>query len=169
MRKPGRKITISVVLSPKLVEKMDSVLQREEYSGQSDLASIAITEHLLREEIKPYEEMCMKVCQGALENKEMIKLLDNLPRDRATQIEALKKKGMACIELREYEEAKDCFAKVRELEGKDSPNTQKVAEAKGCYKTLLSEEDESSGEETVEEQLRKDKVPKTATRRVVIE
>jgi metal-responsive CopG/Arc/MetJ family transcriptional regulator len=164
-----RKIQVNSTISPILAKKLDEGVEAETYSSQSDAVSIALAEHFVREEQRQKEKKMAELYSVLIQREEGRELLDEVPRTPKEIADALTKAGIAHVEAGEYEEAKKCFAKVRELEGKDSPNTQKVAEAKGCYKTLLSEEEEEPEEETVEEQLRKDKVPKTATRRVVIE
>lgn len=52
------------------------------------------------------------------------KLFNEVPRTPKERAEALTKAGIALVEAGRYEEAKECFAKAKELEGKDTPQKQ---------------------------------------------
>ena len=53
-------------------------------------------------------------------------LLDEVPRTAQEKAEALNKAGIAHVEAGEYGEAKKCFAKAKELEGKEQEGLPKT-------------------------------------------
>lgn len=102
-------------------------MESGEYASQSDLIQIALTEYFVREEIREYQNKLINVYTKLLEDENGRKLLMNIPYDKSTQVEALKKRGMACVELGDLDEAMKCFAKAKELEEKESSEfTRKV-------------------------------------------
>lgn len=111
-----RKVQVNATLSPILAKKIDEGVESEKYSSQSDLVSMALTEYFVREEIREYQDRLVTVYQKLLEDETGRKLLKEMPGDKTTQIEALKKKGVACVELGDLEEAMKCFARAQELE-----------------------------------------------------
>lgn len=199
MERKRRKTTISVVLSPHLVDKIDKAVQEEKYAGQSDLVSIALTEHFFKEEQKLKEDDLIFLLEIALDDEDFRNKLQTLSKDPKTRVEALKQKALACAKLGEFDEAAENLAKAKELESKPETNiperivydhqkekeeclkaicpepreltpeeARKAAEAKEYYKNLLGE-DSAEKEETVAEQLKKDKVPDIINRRVTFE
>lgn len=194
MERKRRKTTISVVLSPHLVDKIDKAVQEEKYAGQSDLVSIALTEHFFKEELKLNENDLIYILEIALDDEDFRNKLQTLSKYPKTRIEALKQKALACAKLGEFDEATENLAKAKELEERQETGTperivydhqkekeeclkaicpepreltpeeaRKAVEAHEYYKTLLGEEVE---EETVAEQLKKDRVPDKINRRV---
>jgi Arc/MetJ-type ribon-helix-helix transcriptional regulator len=146
-----RKISLSTSLSPKIGTKIDNAMEAGGYASQSDLLQIALTEYFTREEIREYQDKLIAVYQKLVKEEEGRKLLDGIPKDLATRIEALKKKGMACVELGEFDEAEKCFAKAKELESGKSTEQKKNTQnpRKIEYKSLKDENDDE--EEILEE------------------
>lgn len=125
MGKPiRRKVSISTSMSPKIGQKLDSAMATGDYSSQSDLLQIALSEYFVREEIREYQDKLVDVYQRLLEDDAGLVLLKGLPKDKTTQIEALKNRGIACVELGDLDEAMKCFAKAKELEGKDQKENE---------------------------------------------
>ena len=116
-KSPRRKTTISVGLSQHVVKGIDKSLEEGEYSGQSDLVQVALTEHFLIEDYRKREDKLMSVYRALLKTDEGRQALLELPQDRASKIKALKDKGMACVELGDLDEAMKCFEQAKELEG----------------------------------------------------
>lgn len=114
-----RKVQVNATLSPILAKKIDEGVESEKYSSQSDLVSMALTEYFVREEIREYQDRLVTVYQKLLDDETGRKLLKEMPGDKTIQIEALKKKGVACVELGDLEEAMKCFTKAKELEEKE--------------------------------------------------
>lgn len=113
-----RKTTISVGLSPWVIRNIDRSLNDEKYAGQSDLVSIALTEHFLLEEIRTRDEKLIEIYQAMLQSDEGKKILSMMQKNEQETVSALKKRGLACVELGDLDEAMKCFEKAKELEGK---------------------------------------------------
>ena len=129
MAQTRRKTTISVGLSPWVIENIDRSLKEEKYAGQSDLVSIALTEHFLMEEIRRRDEKLVEIYHMLLQSEEGKAILSGMQKNTLETIDALKKRGVTCVELGDLDEAMKCFAKAKELEGKDdlpSTTTSKV-------------------------------------------
>ncbi|WP_048180558.1 tetratricopeptide repeat protein [Methanosarcina siciliae] len=124
MASQRRKTTISVGLSPWVIQNLDRSLKDEKYAGQSDLVSIALIEHFIREEIRERDEKLIAIYQMLLQTDEGKKALSGMQIKERDKIEALKKKGIACVELGDLDEAMKCFAKAKELEGSGSKNSK---------------------------------------------
>ena len=56
-----------------------------------------------------------------IQHKEGRELLDEVPRTPKERADALTKAGIALVEAGRYEEAKDCFAKAKDLESGQLP------------------------------------------------
>ena len=124
-----RKSTVNVTVSPILAKKIDEGVTSEKYSSQSDIVSIALAEHFVHEDQHEKEKKVAQLYQILVEHEEGRVLLDEVPRTAKEKADALTKAGIAHVEAGEYEEAKKCFAKAKELEGKDdlpSTTTSKV-------------------------------------------
>lgn len=118
----GRKETRSFGLSPWMIEKIDKSVNSGDYTGKSDLASVAFTEHFLLEDQRTRDEKMFKIYRLILDNIPYEIILKEVQVDRASRIEALKKKGVLCVELGDLEGAQECFREVKELE---NPNSKK--------------------------------------------
>jgi Arc/MetJ-type ribon-helix-helix transcriptional regulator len=116
-----RKVALSTSISPKIGKRIDNAMESGDYASQSDLLQIALSEYFTREEIREHQDKLIAVYRRLLEDDEGRRLLKDWPKDKATQIESLKKKGMACVELGDLDEAMKCFAKAKELESQDLP------------------------------------------------
>lgn len=122
-----RKVSLSTSISPKIGQRIDSAMDEGGYASQSDLLQIALSEYFTRDEIRKHEEKMIKVYERLLIDDEGRKLIEEMPQDITTQIESLKKKGVACVELGDVEGATECFAKARELEKSISNELSSVA------------------------------------------
>lgn len=195
MERVRRKITFSITMSPLLLEKMDKSIEEHDYSGRSDLASIAIAEHLIKEDLELMDQSISLFLSHFLSDNHSRQQLRKITPDNIHfRISALKKKAKACIELGEFDEARECLEEAKKLEATESPEqkpriitydsqkekeeclksiepepreltpeeARKAAEAKEYYKAFLDDEEE----ETVTEQLKKDKATGTTKRRV---
>lgn len=131
-----RKVTVNATVSPILAKKLDDGVSSEKYSSQSDAVSIALAEHFVREEQREKEKKMAELYSVLIQHKEGRELLDEVPRTPKERAEALTKAGIAHVEAGEYEEAKKCFAKAKELESfnPDSKNSK-------SEKKVLFEED----------------------------
>lgn len=119
-----RKITVNATVSPILAKKLDEGVESEKYSSQSDAVSIALTEHFVREEQREKEKKMAELYSVLIQHKEGRALLEEVPRTPKERVEALTKAGIALVEAGRYEEAKECFAKAKELEGSGSKNSK---------------------------------------------
>ncbi|MDQ1251007.1 MAG: hypothetical protein QG646_76 [Euryarchaeota archaeon] len=136
-----RKVTVNATVSPILAKKLDEGVESEKYSSQSDAVSIALAEHFVREEQREKEKKMYELYSVLIQYKEGRKLLDEVPRTPKERAEALTKAGIAHVEAGEYEEAKKCFAKAKEL-GNEQPLEQK--------KNQREKEEEYMGEGFIE-------------------
>jgi len=133
MERKRRKITISVSMSPFLVEKIDKETENEKYSSPSDLISIAVAEHLVKEDTGLIDESIDRFLTIFLSDEICLKTLtDTLHTDLKFRISALKKKAKACIELGEFKEAIKCLNQAKDLEAnpteiKDIPQKENVS------------------------------------------
>ena len=152
-RTVGRKVSLSTSISPKIGKKIDNAMDGGDYASQSDLLQIALSEYFTREEIREHQDKLITVYQRLLEDDEGRRLLKDWPKDKATQIEALKKKGIVCVELGDLDEAMRCFAKAKGLESNPAPgiperivyNPQKEKEE--CLNAICPEPRELTPEE----------------------
>lgn len=119
-----RKVQVNATVSPILAKKLDEGVEAETYSSQSDAVSIALAEHFVREEQRVKEKKMAELYSVLIQHKEGRELLDEVPRTPKERAEALTKAGIALVEAGRYEEAKECFAKAKELEGSDSKNSK---------------------------------------------
>jgi metal-responsive CopG/Arc/MetJ family transcriptional regulator len=115
-----RKSTVNATVSPYLAKRIDEGVESEDYSSQSDIVSIALAEHFVREEQREKEKKMAELYSILIQHEEGRKLLNEVPRTTKEKVEALTKAGIAHVEAGEYEEAKKCFAKAKELESQDS-------------------------------------------------
>lgn len=138
-----RKVQINSTVSPYLAKELDAGLESEDYSSQSDAVSIALAEHFVRKEQREKEKKMAKLYSVLIQHEEGRKLLEEVPRTPKERAEALTKAGIAHVEAGEYEEAKKCFTKAKELESgqsiKQSPESR-----------TQKEKDEYIGEEIFE-------------------
>lgn len=125
------KKTISAGVSPYVLENIDKALQRKEYAGQSDLISIALIEHFEKEEIKKRDEKLIEVYQALLQSEEGKRILSTIKISEHEEIEALKKRGIACVELGDLDEAIKWFTKAKELESIQPSEQKKKIDQKG--------------------------------------
>ncbi len=116
-----RKVQINSTVSPYLAKELDEGMESEDYSSQSDAVSIALAEHFVRKEQRHIEKKMAELYSVLIQHKEGRKLLDEVPRTPKEKAEALTKAGIALVEAGRYEEAKECFAKAKELESQDIP------------------------------------------------
>ncbi len=117
MDRKRRKITISVSMSPLLVEKIDKELETEKYASQSDLMSIAVAEHFVKEDLELIDGSIDLFLTTVLSDENYLKkLLDMISDNQKFRISALRRKAKACIELGEFDEALICLNKTKELE-----------------------------------------------------
>jgi len=115
---------LNTTVSPRIGKQVDDLTTTGEFSSQSDLVSVALTEFFVREEQREHEKKMAQLYQVLVEHEEGRALLDEVPRTAKEKADALTKAGIAHVEAGEYEEAKKCFAKAKELEGKDDlPST----------------------------------------------
>lgn len=123
--KSQRKPTLSITLSPEIVGYVDRV--KDQYMGQSGLAEAALVEFRAMEEMRCYRDKLMIVYEKLLENDVGRTFLEEMPSSKFIKIEALRKKGMACVELGDLDEAMKCFEQAKDLEGSaEGPATRKV-------------------------------------------
>ena len=185
-----RKIQVNTTVSPVLAKKIDEGVESEKYSSQSDLVSIALTEHFIREEQQEHEKKMEKLYSVLINNDRGIELLNEVPRTAKEKAEALTKAGIAHVEAGEYEEAKRCFARAKQLESGQPVNpprgrityASKKEREEECLKEMCPEPRELTPEEKriaaeadeYYKKLRGDKDeepddPNTFKRRVIIE
>lgn len=116
----GRKETRSFGLSPGVINRIEKSVKNGDYTGKSDVANTAFIEHFLLEDQRERDEKLYKIYDLLLENTPCEAILKELQISKPGSIEALKKKGIACVELGDLEEARECFRKAKELEEQDS-------------------------------------------------
>jgi len=119
-----RKTTISVGLSPWVIKNLDNSLKDEKYSGQSDLVAIALTEHFLLEEIRSRDEKLIEIYTALLQSDEGKKILAKMQKSKRETIEAMKKRGVACVDLGDLDEAIKWFTRAKELEEKEQESIE---------------------------------------------
>jgi len=121
MERVRRKVTINFTVSPWIVEKMDSAIEEYNYAGRSDIISIALSEHLLKEDVERIDQSIPLFLSNFLSDyNSRKKILELIPENIWFRISALKKKAKACIELGELDEAQVCLNEAKKLEGEVS-------------------------------------------------
>jgi len=145
----GQKKSTSFALSPWIIDRIGKSVREKKYTGQSDIASVALTEHFLLEDIRERDEKLIKIYNILLESEDGRKILSEFTAERDKKIEALNKAGSAMVDLGKYDDAKKYFDEAQRLE---SPKQKKNPDE----------------ETTFTEQLETDTVPKNVTRRTVL-
>jgi hypothetical protein len=112
----GRKESRSFGLSPWIIDRIEQSVNSGDYTGKSDIANTAFAEHFILEEQRKRDEKMFEIYQLILENVPPQEILNVVQVDRVARIDALKKKGVLCVELGDLVGAQECFNEVKELE-----------------------------------------------------
>lgn len=116
MQRVRRKVTVNFTTSPVVVENMDRSIEERDYSSRSEYITIAVSEKLVKETLESIDaSVDMFLSDVLLDSSAKCRLLELIPDDQDFQIQALKKKAKACIELREFDEAVKCLQVVKTL------------------------------------------------------
>jgi Arc/MetJ-type ribon-helix-helix transcriptional regulator len=103
-------------------KQVDDLVESGKFSGQSNIVETALTEFFIREEQHEHEKKMEKLYSVLINNYRGIELLNEVPRTAKEKAGALTKAGIAHVEAGEYEEAKRCFARAKQLESGQPAN-----------------------------------------------
>jgi Arc/MetJ-type ribon-helix-helix transcriptional regulator len=142
-----RKPQVNATLPPILVEKIDEGVNKKKYTSASEAVSVALSEHFVREEIRENEWKLYKIYEVLIEYPEGRAVLNEFKRTKEDKKDALIRAGIAHVEAGEYEEAKKCFAKAKELES-GQPLEQNELEEEYRIKKIKKEDGKDEIERT---------------------
>ena len=185
-----KKPQVNATLPPILVEKIDEGVKKKKYTSASEAVSVALSEHFTREEIRENEWKLYKIYEVLIEHPEGREILGQFEKTKEEKKDALIRAGIAHVEAGEYEEAKRCFARAKELDSGQPANpprgrityASKKEREEECLEEMCPEPRELTPEEKriaaeadeYYKKLRGDKDeepddPNTFKRRVIIE
>lgn len=93
-----RKVALNTTVSPRIGKQIDALAETGEFSSQSDIVSVALTEFFVREERRGHEKRMALLYSVLIEHGEGRKLLDETPRTDKEKVEAYTRAGIAHVE-----------------------------------------------------------------------
>lgn len=119
-----RKLPLNLTISPSLVIRINQEVESEKYSSQSDLVTIALTEFFVNKDRREHDQKIIGIYEKLLEDSNGREALSSIPHTPADQIEAMKKRGVSCVDLGDLDEAIKWFTRAKELEEKEQGSNE---------------------------------------------
>lgn len=103
MAQTRRKVGLNTTVSPSVGKQVDDLAMTGEFSSQSNIVEIALTEFFVRREQREHESKMARLYSTLAKTDEGRKLLEEIPTTDKEKAEALTRAGVAHVEAGEIE------------------------------------------------------------------